>query len=254
MNGILLVASNTLRQTVRQRLFFNIAVFGVGLVALAVIVSFLSYGYRYRVVRSIGLSGVSLSLDLMALLLAVSLVHQEIDRKTLFVVLTRPLTRIQYVVGRFVGLMYALVLVLLGFAVIYIFALSIVRGTPSTQDAVALAACLPEAAVLGAFGLMLSCFSTPTLSAGIGLGFWIASATSDDLVRLTAKGDALTKALAQGLYYVLPSMNRFDFREAAVYADKIPGSDVAFVFLYGGLYAGALVVLAGIVLSRREML
>ncbi len=253
MNGILLVASNTLRQTIRQRLFFNIAVFGVGMLALSVVVSFLSYGYPFRVVRSLGLSGVSLALNLMALLLSVSLVYQEIDRKTLFVLLTRPLTRSQYVVGRFVGLMYALVLVSLGFSTVYFMVLIGAGGTPSVQDAVALIACLPEAAILAAFGLLLSCFSTPTLSAGIGLGFWVASATTDDLVGLTTSGDAFTKALAKGVYYVLPSMSRFDFREAAVYADALSFGDVAFVMLYGGLYAAGLVMLAGVVLTRREM-
>ena len=253
MNGILLVASNTLRQTIRQRLFFNIAVFGVGMLALSIVVSFLSYGYPHRVVRSLGLSGVSLALDLMALLLSVSLVYQEIDRKTLFVLLTRPLTRSQYVVGRFVGLLYALVLVLVGFSVIYFVVLISASGTPSTQDAAALIACLPEAAILAAFGLVLSCFSTPTLSAGIGLGFWVAAATTDDLVALTASGDAFTKAVAQGVYYVLPALSRFDFREAAVYADAVSYGDMAFVILYGGLYAAGLVVLAGIVLTRREM-
>ena len=254
MNSILLVAWNTLRQTIRQRLFFNVAVFGIGLVALSVVVSFLSYGYEFRVVRSLGLSGVSLALNLMALLVSVSLVHQEIDRKTLFVLLTRPVTRTEYVVGRFIGMMMALSVVLVGFSVAYVVALSMVYGTPSIQDAVALSACLPEAAILGAFGLVLSCFSTPTLSAGIGLGFWVASATTDDLVRLTAQGDPMSQAVAKGVYYVLPALSRFDFREAAVYGDVIPAADLGFVFLYGLVYAAALVVLAGIVLSRREMI
>ncbi len=254
MNSILLVASNTLRQTIRQRLFFNIAVFGVGMLALSVVVSFLTYGYPYRVVRSLGLSGVSLALDLMALFLSVSLVHQEIDRKTLFVVLTRPLTRAEYVIGRFTGLIYALVLVLLGFSAAFIAALVTCGGTPSVQDGVALAACLPEAAILAAFGLILSCFSTPTLSAGIGLGFWVASTTTDDLVRLTENAeDPVSHFVAKVVFYVLPAFSRFDFREQAVYADSVLMADVAFVFLYGFVYAAALVLLASIVLSRREM-
>lgn len=253
MNSIYLVASNTLRQTIRQRLFLNIIVFGLGMLALSVVVSFLSYGYPYRVVRSLGLSGVAMALDLMALLLAVSLVHQEIDRKTLFVVLTRPITRMQYVIGRFFGLMSALVLVLLGFTAVFVAALSTAGGTMSGADVLALAACLPEAAILAAFGLVLSCFSTPTLSAGIGLGFWAASSTTDDLIRLTDKADEFTKGIASVAYYVFPAFSRFDFREAAVYADPVPMTDVTLVFIYGVAYAALLVVISGIVLSRREM-
>ena len=254
MTPVLLVASNTFRQTLRQRLFLNIVIFGAGLLALAVVVSFLSYGYPYRVVRSLGLSGVGVALNLMAVFLSVSLVHQEIDRKTLFVVLTRPMSRMQYVVGRYLGLMYALVLVLLGFSAAYVLALWQVNGTLSGLDVLALGACLPEAAILAAFGLIFSCFSTPTLSAGIALGFWIAASTTDDLVRLTDKADAFTQTIAQGVYYTLPALSRFDFREAAVYLDPVTASETVFVFLYGGVYAAALVLVAGLVLAKREMI
>ena len=253
MNSILLVAFNTLRQTVRERLFVNVIVFGMGMVALSVVVSYLTYGYPQRVVRSLGLSGVALAIDLMALLMSVSLVHQEIDRKTLFVLLTRPLTRAQYVVGRFLGLLYALVIVLVGFSLVYALALTSLGGVFRLQDLVALGMCLPEAGILAAFGLVLSCFSTPTLSAGIGLGFWVAAATTDDLVRLTEKADDFTKVVAQGVYFGLPALSRFDFREAAVYVDAIALADVGFVVLYGVFWAIALVMLAGLVLARREM-
>lgn len=254
MNSVWLVASNTFRQSVRQRVFFNIAVFGAGMVALAFVVSFLSYGYQYRVVRSIGLSGVALALNLLALLMSVTLVHQEIDRKTLFVVLTRPVTRSQYVLGRFLGLLAALAVVLAGFSVVFVIAMQMTNGTLAGQDALALLMTLPEAAILAAFGLVLSCFSTPNLSAGIGLGFWVAASTTDDLVRLTAKADAGTQGVAQVVYYILPALSRFDFREAAVYGDPIQSGDVAMVVVYGVLYASMLVMLAGLVLSRREML
>ena len=254
MNGIWLVGSNTFRQTVRQRVFFNVAVFGAGMVALAFVVSFLSYGYQFRVVRSIGLSGVAVALNLLALLMSVTLVHQEIDRKTLFVVLTRPVTRSQYVLGRFLGLVAALAVVLVGFSLVYLVALQMATGKPTLLDVVALAATLPEAAILAGFGLVLSCFSTPNLSAGIGLGFWLAAATTDDLVRLTREADTMTKGVAQAVYYIFPALSRFDFREAAVYGDSVAAGDIAAVFVYGLLYAGVLVVLAGLVLSRREMI
>ena len=86
MNPILVIAGNTLRQTVRQRLFLNIGIFGIGMVLLAMLVGSITYGFPDRVVRSIGLSGVTIAVDLMALLLGVGLIHEEIDRKTLFVV------------------------------------------------------------------------------------------------------------------------------------------------------------------------
>jgi ABC-type transport system involved in multi-copper enzyme maturation permease subunit len=251
--SILLVASNTFRQVVRQRLFLNVVVFGVGMLLLSMVLGEITFGYVDRVVRSVGLSGVTVALDLMALLISVTLIHQEIDKKTLFVVLTRPLERWQYVAGRFLGLLAALTLVLLGFSVVYALTLLAARGSPELRDVWALAAALPEAAVLAGFGLVLSSFSTPTLASGLGLGFWIVAATTDDLARLTQKADGLTRLLAQVLYWVLPSFARFDFRTAAVHALEVDPVDYLMTWGYGAIYALALVALAGAILDRREM-
>jgi Cu-processing system permease protein len=254
MSPILLIAANTLRQTIRQRLYFNIAVFGVGMVLLAMVVGQITFGYPDRVVRSLGLTGVTIAVDLLALLTSVSLIHEEIDRKTLFVVLTRPLSRWQYVVGRYLGLLVAVTLAMTGFGAVFFLVLMAVGGTPTAIDLWALAAAIPEAAILGAFGMVLSAFSTPTLSAGIGLGFWLAAATTDDLMNLTAKSEAPARLVATAAYYALPSLARFNFRELAVYGGAVSLPDVLGTLGYAGLYMAGLVALASVILSRREML
>lgn len=253
MSAVWLVATNTLRQTVRQRLFLNIVVFGVGMVLVSIVVGQLTIGSTQRVVRSIGLSGVTIALDLMALLVAVGLIYTDIDKKTLFVVLTRPISRAAYVVGRYLGLMMALSVALLGLSFVFFLAIALVGGEPRVLDLVALGMSLPEAAVLGAFGLVLSGFSTPTLSAGLGLGFWIASATTDDLLNLTVRSDAFTRAVAQVTYYALPSLARFDFRDHAIYAEPVGAGELAAVLAYGLLYVTVLLCIACIITTRREM-
>lgn len=250
---ILSIASNSVREIVRQRLFSNVIVFGVGLLMLAVVVSNITYGYPDRVVRSIGLGGVAIATNLMSLLVGVSIVHREIEQKTLLVVLTRPVERWEYVVGRYLGLVSTLALVVFGFSVIFCLVLLYVNGTPSVQDGVALGMSFVEACVLGAFAVVLSSFSTPSLSAGIGLGFWIACASADDLVNLTEKADPGVKMLSKAIATILPNFARFNFREAAVYADPLPWGTVAWAGVYGILYAIAFVSLASGILSRREM-
>ncbi len=253
MSAVALVAKNTLRQTIRQRLFVNVLVFGIGLLLLAMVVSNLTFGSPDRVVRSIGLSGVAIAVDLMALFVAVGLIHQDISEKTLFVMLARPMRRWQYVVGRFVGLFSVVAIALVGFSVVFAGTLIVARGTLHSQDLVALGMILPEAAVLSALGLVLSSFSTPTLGGGIGLGIWLACASVDNIVALTHKADALTKTLAYGVSLVLPNFSRFSFREQAVYSLQVDSALVMGNLAYGLIYASALVVLASIILTRREM-
>lgn len=254
MTQILVIAKNTFRQTVRQRLFLNVVIFGIGMLLMGMVVATITFGYPDRVVRSIGLSGVSLALDLIALLIGVSLIHQEIDRKTLFVVLTRPVRRWQYTLGRYVGLLMTLATALLGLAVVYALTLLIVKGSPSLTDLIVLGIGLAEAALIAGIGLALSAFSTPTLSAGMGLGLWIAAATTDDLVRLTEKAGGALHALAKGIYYTLPALSRFNFRDAAIYRLEVPPADYLGALLYAVLYSVVLVAVASTILSRREMI
>jgi ABC-type transport system involved in multi-copper enzyme maturation permease subunit len=253
MTSVWIVAYNTLRQTLRQRLLYNVAIFGIGLVLVSKVIGDLTYGYADRVVRSIGLAGVAISLDLIALLVGVSLIHDEIDRKTLFVVLVRPVSRAQYVVGRYLGLVATLVLTLFGLSAVFIIALISSRGWPVLGDFIALSASIPESAILAGVGLVLSSFSTPTLSAGIGIGVWIAAASTDDFVRLTQKEGGLIHLVARVVYYILPSTARFNFREIAIYDQVVPFADWAGTFAYGVVYCIVLAALASAILNRREM-
>lgn len=253
MTKIRLIAVNTFRQTIRDRLYYNIVLFGVGMVVFSMVVGNLTFGHPDRVVRSIGHSGIVLALDLTALLLGVSLVYQEIDRRSLFVVLTRPLTRFQYVAGRFLGLLAAVGLVAFGLSLVFAFVLVSVRGHLSANDLLAIVSSFSEAAVLGALGLLLSTVTTPTLGAGLGLGSWIIMASTDDLVALT-RDNPFGHQVAKVFALVFPSTARLDFRENAVYGLDIALGDYLAAVSYGGLQAALLVVLAGLVLSRREML
>ena len=255
MNAIFVIAENTVRQTIRQRLFYNVGVFGVGMLLLSMVVGRLTFGYPDRVVRSIGLSGVSISLNLIALLIAVSLIHQEIDRKTLFVVLTRPVHRWQYVFGRYLGLLVTLGLASVGLTIVYALTLTASRGTMLSQDFIALSTSLVEAAILGGIGIVLSAFSTPMLSSGIGLGLWIACTAIDDVVRLAEKTeDPLTIFVTKTAYYILPNLSRFNWRELAIYKLEPPVGELFMSFGYGALYALGLVALSSAILSRREMI
>jgi ABC-type transport system involved in multi-copper enzyme maturation permease subunit len=213
----------------------------------------ITYGFIDRVVRSIGLGGIAIALDLIALLVGTTLIHQEIDKKTLFVVLVRPVRRFEYLVGRYLGLVATLALTLIGLSAVFFFALSLSNGNPQQGDFVALAAALPESAILAGVGIVLSTFSTPTIASGIGIGIWIVGETTDDFVQLTLKAEPSVHAIAQIAYYVFPGLSRFNFRELAIYNMSATFAEYGGAFIYGVAYCVFLGALGSIILSRREM-
>ena len=253
MRAIGLIATNTVRQTVRDRLYYNIAFFGLGMVVFSMVVGNITFGFPDRVVRSIGLTGFAVALNLLALLVGVGLVHQEIDRRSLFVVLTRPIRRAEYICGRYLGLLGATLLIGLGLGIVFSLILTSVRGHLTMQDVFALGASVGEAALIGALGVVISSFSTPTVGAGLGIGFWLVCATTDDLVRLTANSEGAGHVLAQGLAYAMPSLARLNFRDAAVYQLPVEFGHWMGAMLYAGVYVVVFLAPASAILSRREM-
>lgn len=252
MNTALLIARNTLRQTVRERIYVNVALFGAGLVLFSMLVGNVTFGYTDRVVRSIGHSGLSISLNLLALLVGVTLVHQEIERRSLFVLLTRPVSRGQYILGRYLGLLVATCVVWLGLGIVLTGVLLSIHGSFKGVDLAALLGALAEAMVLGSIGVLLSTLTTPTVGAGMGLGAWLICATTDNLVGLTEAG-GLDRTLATILSYTLPSLAQLSFREVAVYQLPFAWVEVAAAFAYAAAYAIGFLLLATASLSRREM-
>jgi ABC-type transport system involved in multi-copper enzyme maturation permease subunit len=238
----LLIARNTVLQLVRQKTFYNLAVFGVAAVVFGLVVGNITYGSPQRIVRSIGLSGVSLALDLMALLLGVGLVNGEIQSRTLFVIITRRVSRAAYIAGRYAGLTATLALALVGLSFTYAALLMSVRGE------------LVEAALVGGIGVVLSCITTPTLGAGMGLGIWVAAATVDDVVKLTVVSNPELTPVAESLAWLLPALNRINVRTDAVHGVALGAADFAQRVGYAGCYVVLFWGLATATLSRREML
>ncbi|NJK89987.1 MAG: ABC transporter permease [Myxococcales bacterium] len=255
MTKLWLLGTNTLREVVRHEAFSVTSfVFGILMIAFAQVVGNLTFGRADRVVRSIGLSGVGLGLDLLAILIGVALVHREIERKTALVVLTRPVPRPVFIVGRFLGLAMATTIAAMGFSFVFFLTLFSVRGAPQASDVAALFGSLLEAWVVGAFAIVLSCVTTPTLGTGVALGFLIAGTSIDDVVGLTQKDGGLNHVLAVGLSYVLPNLNRFNFREAAIYLEA-PSFGLALqAAAYAACFVVAFLSVATLALRNKELL
>lgn len=253
MSPVVLIASNTIRQVVRQKVFYNVLLFGLGMLILSMLVGNITFGFPDRVVRSIGLSGVSLALDLLALLTGVTLVHEELDRKSVYVVLTRPVARGQYIAGRLLGLLCTLLLITVALVVVFGVVLELVHGSMTSRDLMSIVASLAEASVLAAIAVVFSTFTSPTLGAGMAIGVWIVCATTDDLVGLSAK-HAEFAPIARVVSYVFPSFARLNFRESAVYALDISTSYWLLGLGYSACYTVAFAVIATVIFSRRELI
>jgi ABC-type transport system involved in multi-copper enzyme maturation permease subunit len=251
------IAVNTVREALRERLMYNLVVFALVLIAGGLTISQLTLGEQFRIIANVGTSSAQTFGTLIAVLVGVGLVSKEIDRRTCYPVLARPIARASYVAGKYAGLLAVLAL-----NTIVMMAVNAATLAAYTGDARfaglpffgCFALLLVQFAVCAAFAVFFSCFTTATLATIFTLSA-VAAGHAFAEVRgfwLSAKQVQL-KPLVHVLDVLLPNMGLLDLKEAFTYGDAVAPLSLALRALYGMGYAGVIVALACVVFARRDM-
>lgn len=246
---------NTVRESLRDRLLVNLLVFGLIMIGSSLLLSRLTLGERTKIVLDVGLASMNLFGVLIAIFVGIGLVNREVDRRTLYVVLTKPIPRHTFLLGRYFGL---LLTVAMNIAVMFaglaaILAYGVIPFPPDIVKAVLLM--MMEVAVMAAVALLCSTFtSAPTLAAIFTLSTWVIGHLTGDLKALGDKLDdpALSMLLA-GLYYLLPNLEDFNMKGRVVYDLPVGAGETALSIGYGLCYAGLVLFAASLIFSRRDL-
>jgi ABC-type transport system involved in multi-copper enzyme maturation permease subunit len=253
MKTIIAIALNTFRESVREKILVVSILFGVALMGSSAFLSPLAVGARQKIVMDVGLAAISIVGVLAAILLGSALVHKEIDRKAIYLVLTRPVSRPAYLVGKLLGTLCAVVLVIATMAVVMLAIVASGGGPLRPALFAAIYLSLLETAVVCSVVLFFSTFTTPMLTSFFALCVFAAGSMSNDLKVFASKfGGGGTKLAADIFYYLLPNLRVFNLRHEAVHALPFRWSDVALATAYGLVYCAVSVVFACLIFRRRE--
>jgi Cu-processing system permease protein len=257
MRALLAIAGNTVREALRDRILYNLFIFAVLLTVGSLTVSTLTLGEQSRIISNMGTGATQLFGTLIAVFLGVALISRELDRRTCYPVLARPVSRATFVVGKYLGLLATLALNVLLMAVATAAMLYLYRADGSWVDPAFLAAfglMVVQFAICGALAVLFSTFSSATLSAILALALigagWLFSE-----VRLfwLLSSRVSMKWLVRVLDFVLPNMGLLDLKEAVVYGDPVTAGSFVARLAYGCAYSATLIALAALVFSRRDI-
>lgn len=249
----LLIAQNTFREAVRDRVLAGILVGGLVLLALTRVGSSLAMGEDLRLTVDLGLSSISLLGLLVILLVGTSLVAKEIERRTIFNLLSRPLPRPVYLLGKWAGLSGALALVacVLGSALsLVVSALGAGHHVPAIAQATYLA--ILELSLLTSLAVLFSALSTPVLSALYTLGFFLAGQWCDDLRRFATQMPSGLRELLATIADVLPNLPLFNMRSLAAHGDVTGYAHLTLATGYAALYVACVLALASAAFESRD--
>ena len=254
MRAILSVAATTFRESIRNRTVLGILILALGFIVSALLLAELSLDQRLRVITDWGLFCVSIFAVILAVLIGVSLVHKEVRRKTLYAVLSRPIHRWQYVVGKYLGLALTLLVEVGTMSVSLILLLWISGQPPGALLIMALLAILAEILLVAALAVFFASFASPYLSGLFTLGLFVVGRSLEALGTLADKVEnTAVHGFLKGLFFVLPDFADYNLSTRVVHEIPIGPGELGWLWLYGIGYMGLLLFFGAWIFTRRDL-
>lgn len=250
--NVLAIAAVTLRELLRRKVQVNLLVFGTLLVASSYVFSLLTLGFMRRILSDFGLSSMQAIGVLLATFLGATVVAGDVERRVLYPVIAKPLSRTEYLLGRYLGLAAALLLNLLVMSAALAAALVLEAGSFAGLDATFVAAIAMmgvQLVAVAAVAVFFSALTSSTLAAIFTLSVAVAGMLTNE-VRSLWKGGA--KLVGEVVYHAVPNLGALSLNEAVVYRTPLPPGTL-WAAAYAVLYAAAVLAIASFVFERRDL-
>jgi len=247
------IALNTFKEAIRDRILYLLLFFAAVCILSSRILALLTVGDRIKIVTDVGLASLSLFGALMAILMGTGLVYKEIDKRTIYTLLSKPIHRYQFLLGKYLGLLLTLLVILILMILIFLILLFLHTARVEWSLFAAGYSLMLELCLITAVAMFFSCFTTPILSTLYSLSFYLIGHLSWGLETLIQKiQPGPGKVLARLLYAFLPDLENFNFKTEIVHHLPIPPRLYLYSALYGLCYTVFVFLLAVLVFRRRD--
>ena len=247
------MAVNTAREAIRSKLLYTLLFFSLAMMLLGSVLSMLSYVERERMVQDFAFASIRLFSVAIAVFVGVGLIHKEVERRTVYTILSKPLSRAEFLIGKYTGLILVIWLQVAIMASFFA-GVSLLMGAPlGFTHLAALALIAVEVAVVGALATLFSSFTTPLLASFFSCGLWFAGHLTRDLRDHGANSSsALVREGTAWMHRILPDLESFNLSIEASHQLPIAASDIWFPALYGAGYVAIILVFAAMIFERRD--
>jgi ABC-type transport system involved in multi-copper enzyme maturation permease subunit len=248
------VAAMTFREAIRDRVLYLLLAFALVMIATSRLLALLTVGSEARIVADTGLAAIAFFGVLTGIFLGVSLIAKEIEQRTAYTILARPVARGLFVTGKYLGLL-ATVLVNATVMSAGFLLLLLWRGEPILNVLPALWLIAVELAVVTALALFFSSVSTSTiLGILFTMGVYVAGHLVWSFPLLASRlGPGWSARVVMAVYYAFPNLDRFNVRSAAVHGDPVPWDFILAQSAYGLGWILLLILAASVAFSRRDL-
>ena len=250
------IAANTFREAVRDRVLYNLIAFALLMSGAAILVGQISIGIERLVVVNLGITAVSIFGVVIAIFIGIGLVSKEIEKRTLYTVLARPVSRWEFIIGKFFGLAGTLVVNTFFMAVGVFAALFYVSHGFQRADGwilVALYFIILQFLIMTAMALLFSSFSSPLLSAVFAFALFVIGSFAEDLRGFAAMAHGASRWLASGAAYLVPNFSSLNVISSVAHQQPVTTQLILVNSLYALVYTGMALSGAVLIFERRNL-
>jgi len=253
-NSIKAIALNTFREAIRDRILYTLLLFALLMIMGSVLLGNLSIGGELKIVKDMGLASISIFGMLIAIFIGVGLISKEIERKTIYTILTKPVSRHLFVLAKFLGLALVLLFEVLVMALGLLALIFILTHSVGLILLKAIFLIYLELLLVTAVAILFSSFSTSAALSGLFcLGFYVLGHLLTDIKALGAKSaNSPVRIICEGIYYLLPNLENFNIKSQVVFNLPIPNVYLVYSASYAMLYIIIILFISMAIFSAKD--
>lgn len=255
------IAINTFKEAIRDKILYNILFFALLMIGASMLLATLTVGEQSKIIIDIGLASINIFGVLMSIFLGIGLINKEIEKRTVYNIVSKPISRFQFLAGKYLGLIITISvnIFVMGMGLYFIMIINKWRWGQSILTInhdiwKAMYLLLLELMLVTSIALFFSTFSSSsTISAVLTMGAYVTGHLTEDLRMLGGRfKDSFLKGFTEFLYYILPNLDNFNVKGKVVYGLEVSFSYITMVTAYGLLYIIILFVISALIFQKRE--
>lgn len=254
MEKIVVLALNTFRESIRDRIFYSLLVFAVLMLAFSLVLGGLTIGDEIKIIKDFGLGSISIFGVLIAIFVGISLVYKEMEKRTIYVILANPISRYQFVLGKYAGLSLTLLVEVMVMSSGLLALCYFKQHAIPWELFLAIVPIWFELELILAVALLFSTFASPFLSGLFTLAVFVIGHLTQDFKQLVTNVDnPVLKQAADILYRIFPNLEALNYKAKVVHGLAISGQELLLSLTYALCYTLVLLVLALLIFNKRDI-
>lgn len=253
MKAVRAIAINTFKEAIRNKILYSLIFFAFVMMLVSLVLDHATVGQRNKIIKDLGLGSINLFGVVIAIVVGINLVYQEIQKRTIYPLLAKPVCRAQFLVGKYLGIVLTLFVETLLMSLFLFMLVLVYEGAVDFYLSLALFMIFVELAVVSAVAIFFSSFSTPFLSGMFTFAVYVIGHLSTYLKQFGHDSESLVlKQMTAFFYYILPNLERFNWKAAAVYHLPVENTKLLLTVFYGLIYIATIIILSVLSFERRD--